>query len=492
MDRSTSPPSSSASDLESGTDTTPKQSLDSRKDSLSRLGEKPTKTTSPTQEGHTQEVLVQGNIFEQGGVSYRTMGRWDTYLLLTTNQFGLGILSLPSVLNVLGIVPSIFAIVGFGLLAWYSGHQLLSFYKKYPHVVNIVEAARVVGGRPFAAVVSGFMIILLAFYCASAVVTLSIAFNTISNGAICTVSFMAVAVIACYLINIPRTMKFVAWSGYPNNVSILAAALIVIISLGVGNPGNAPENWTRELKVVGTPTLRDAINACLRIIYSYAGNVSFLTYMAEMKSPEKDFGFCLAALEITSITLYCTVAIAVYCLAGQYTLSPALSTAPAIPAKAAYGLLIVALLATGLANGHTASKLIYVQVMRKMNALHQLTDSSVKSWSVWVSIVTVLWIAIFIIANVIPIFDSILAITGATAVPWLTFGFASIFWLYNNQGKYTESKKKMACAVLSVALVVFSVTMNGIGLWASVTELLDIFNDDSSSVRGVFSCGSNA
>lgn len=69
MDRSTSPPSSSASDLESGTDTTPKPSLDSTKDSLSRLGEKPTKTISPAQEGHTQEVLVQGNIFEQGGVS---------------------------------------------------------------------------------------------------------------------------------------------------------------------------------------------------------------------------------------------------------------------------------------------------------------------------------------------------------------------------------------------------------------------------------------
>jgi hypothetical protein len=303
---------------------------------------------------------------------------------------------------------------------------------------------------------------------------------------------MAVASIACYLINIPRTMKFVAWSGYPNNVSILAAALVVIISLGVGKPGNAPDDWSRELQVVGSPSLRDAINACLRVIYSYAGNVSFLTYMAEMKSPEKDFGFCLAALEITSITLYCTVAIAVYCLAGQYTQSPALSTAPAVPAKAAYALLIVALLATGLANGHTASKLIYVQVMRKMNALSQLTDRSVKSWSVWVGIVTVLWIVVFIIANVIPIFDSILAITGATAVPWLTFGFASIFWLYNNKGKYTESKKKMACAILSTALVVFSVAMNGIGLWASVTELLDIFNDDASSVRGVFSCGSNA
>lgn len=443
-------------------------------------------------EGHTEKVALPGNVFEQGGVSYRTMKRWDTYLLMTTNQFGLGILSLPAVLDVLGIVPSIVAIVGFGLLAWFTGNQLLTLYRKHPHVVNIVEAARVVGGRPFAAVASCLMILLLAFYCASAVVTLSISFNTISNSAVCTIAFMAVATIACYLINLPRTMRFVAWSGYPNNVSILAAALVVIISLGISKPSNAPNDWSRNLKVVGTPSLRDAVNACLRVIYSYAGNVSFLTYIAEMKTPEKDFGYCLAALEITSITLYCVVAIAVYCLAGQYTLSPALSTAPTTAAKVAYGLLIVALLATGLANGHTASKLIYVTAMRKLDAVDRMTDRSVKSWGVWIGTVTVLWILVFVIANVIPIFDSILAITAATAVPWLTFGFASIFWLCINRGRYTESGAKMACAALSAALVIFSLFMNGIGLWASVTELLDIFDDGASEVRGVFSCGSNA
>lgn len=34
--------------------------------------------------------------------------------------------------------------------------------------------------------------------------------------------------------------------------------------------------------------------------------------------------------------------------------------------------------------------------------------------------------------------------------------------------------------------------MNGAGLWASITELMDIFADENSSVSGVFDCGNNA
>ncbi len=47
--------------------------------------------------------------------------------------------------------------------------------------------------------------------------------------------------IACWLLCLPRTFKFVSQTGVPSTVSILAAVLIVIISLGVaGAPKNAP------------------------------------------------------------------------------------------------------------------------------------------------------------------------------------------------------------------------------------------------------------
>jgi hypothetical protein len=47
-----------------------------------------------------------------GDGSFRTLGRWETAVVLFTNQVGLGILSLPNALRILGIVPGVIAIIG--------------------------------------------------------------------------------------------------------------------------------------------------------------------------------------------------------------------------------------------------------------------------------------------------------------------------------------------------------------------------------------------
>jgi len=217
----------------------------------------------------------KGNIFDQGGKNYRTLGRWDTVLILFTNQLGLGILSLPSTIKTLGIVPGIIAILGIGALSWYAAYELLQFYRKHPNVVSIVEMTRIVGGAWFESFAGFVMMIQVVFIVASATVTLSVALNTLSSHATCTVSWMLVACIACYLLSIPRTMKFVSKAGIPNAVSVVAACLIVLISLAVSGPATAPEGWHKEIKVVGNPTFRDGLNACLRVVFSYAGTFTF-------------------------------------------------------------------------------------------------------------------------------------------------------------------------------------------------------------------------
>ncbi|KAJ3531430.1 hypothetical protein NM208_g8880 [Fusarium decemcellulare] len=49
----------------------------------------------------------------------------------------------------------------------------------------------------------------------------------------------------------------------------------------------------------GAP-LRDGLNAYLKVCYAFSGNVSFVSYMAEMTNPQKDFHVALAWLEISS------------------------------------------------------------------------------------------------------------------------------------------------------------------------------------------------
>lgn len=466
--------------------------------SKSRRNSKENTNADLSEEDQPPIDTIGSNIYDQNGEkSYRTMTRKDTILVLTTTQLGLATVSLPSILMALGIVPGLIAIIGFGLLSWYGGFQLLQFYRKHPHVVNIVEAAGIVGGKPFAILTGVLVLVQLLFTCSSAIVTMSIALNTISRHAICTVGFMAVASIFFYIICLPRTMKFVSLSGGPNAIGVLGGALIVIIGLAISRPQGAPEGWTREIKVIGNPSFRDASNACLKSLWAFCTNVSFLSYMAEMKDPIKDFNFCLAVLEVSSIAIYSTMAVIIYCLAGQYTVSPAMGSAPLLFSQIAYGLLMLSVIAAALSCGHVPVKLVYVAIMRRMGALNQITDQSVKSWGTWIACVTVFWIIAFIVANVIPVFDSILQISAATTVPWLTLGHSAIFWLYINRqyihrGKLMKNWKKAGLAMTCVFMIVLSLLVNGLGLWSSVTSLLDFFEDPNNDIRGVFSCGNNA
>ncbi|KAJ3462098.1 hypothetical protein MRS44_010651 [Fusarium solani] len=428
----------------------------------------------------------------EGGKNFRNMTKWDTTFALLTNQVGLGVLSLPGVLKVMGIVPGIIAIIGIGLLSWYTAYVLKQFYARHQHVVNVVDMTRVVGGKSLEITAGIGLLIQVIMTAASASVTLSIAFNTISSHSICTVGYIGIGCLCCWVLCAPRTAKFVAWSGYPCCVSIIAAALIVMISLGVKNPEDAPIPWHKDLKVVGNPTFREGLNACLKICYAYSGNINFVGYMAEMIDPVNDFGFALCWLEVSSIGFYTIVAIAIYCLAGEYTVSPALGSAAATTAKVAYGIVLPAVFSTGLAFGHTGIKYCYVEVMKYFKITHEMTTNNVRSWSIWMSLVTIFWVLCFILSNAIPVFDSILSIASATTISWFTFGFSAVFWFHMNWDCMFSSPKQICLFAVNAFLIGISFFMNAAGLWSSITELTDIMASDSSSISGVFDCGNNA
>ena len=82
---------------------------------------------------------------------------------------------------------------------------------------------------------------------------------------------------------------------------------------------------------------------------------------------------------------------------------------------------------------------------------------------------------------------------GEGLTPWrFTFGLSAVFWLHLNKGKYFSNWKKTLLFVLNALLIIQSLFMNAAGLWSSITELIDIFDSDSSQVRGAFSCGDNS
>jgi amino acid permease len=166
---------------------------------------------------------------------------------------------------------------------------------------------------------------------------------------------MAVPHVLCWLLCLPRKLTFAAAFSWICTISIVASVLIVMIALGVAGP-NAPPGFDVSITLIGQPTFVEAVNALLNIAFAFAGNQSFISVMAEMRNPEKDFPPALFMQKGFEVVVYIIVACVIYGLAGDAVTSPALGSAPEIPAKIAYGILIPSVLGTGLVIGITAIK----------------------------------------------------------------------------------------------------------------------------------------
>jgi amino acid permease len=445
-------------------------------------------------------VPVRSNAFgggaEAGGENFQVLGRWKTSLIFINNEVGIGILSLPTALSYLGLIPGLIVIIGLGLLSTYTAYVLLQFWRKHPQCDNVVDVFRIIGGPKLAGFVAFCFILNLCLTCASACLTMSIAFNTLSSNAICTVAWIAIPLILCWLLCIPRSFDFVAKFGIPGLVSILASVFIVMIAVGVGVPQNASPNWPadRNMKLFGTPTFVEGLTSIVNIAFAYGGNQGFLSVMAEMRDPSKDFVPSLLMLQAFAIPMYCLVGGVIYGLAGDLVTSPALGTAPRVPAMVAYAIIIPCLLATGLVFGHTAIKYLYVKAMRDIvKAPEEMTANTVKSWVTWIGLGSAFWIVAFILANAIPVFNSIISVSSALFVSWFTFGISAVMWLYMNwRMQFTGGWRKTSLAVANWLILALTLFFNSAGMYGAVSELMAIFADRANNVDGPFTCGDNS
>jgi amino acid permease len=157
-------------------------------------------------------------------------------LIFFTNQVGIGILSLPAMLHTIGLIPGIITskytlhgvgpstkgvlVISLGVLATYTAYILIQFYRRYPTIRDVVDVGRIMGGKPLEIIVGVAHVLNLCLICASANVTLSIALNTITGHALCTIGFIGIPMIMCWLLCMPRSLNFAGWFGIPATISI--------------------------------------------------------------------------------------------------------------------------------------------------------------------------------------------------------------------------------------------------------------------------------
>ncbi|KNG50878.1 amino acid transporter [Stemphylium lycopersici] len=438
----------------------------------------------------------------------------QTVIIFMTNEIGIGILSLPAALNTLGFFPGIVAIAGMGMLSLYTAYNLIQYWRKYPYMLNIVDYGRVLGGPWLEAVFAVGFLINMALISASAVVTISIGLNTVSDHATCTVAFTVVAAVAMWAMCVPHSMRFVSWASWPCTISIFATVMIVMITLGVQGPrnGDAPLN----LKAIGNPTFTEAVAAFLNIAFAFSGNQAFPTVLAEMENPSRDYPKAIIIEKCSSTAIYIIVAAVCYALSGEQVASPALGSLRPTMAKVSYGVIFVGLLGTGLVFGMTAARYLHVYFLRQVS-VHQakknpatvnmsseetssrgrrtsvaMADIGKKTeWVIWIFSVSLFWVVVWILANAIPVFSSLLNISAALLLSWFTWGVTVLFWFHLNwNGKWRSTPKKMATAAFNIFIMCVTLFMVVPGMYASIDALLNVFN--TTDVNGAFTCADNS
>jgi amino acid permease len=440
----------------------------------------------------------------------------QTVIIFMTNEIGIGILSLPAALNTLGFFPGILCIIGMGMLSLYTAYNLIQYWRKYPYMLNIVDYGRVLGGKWLEIVFAIGFLINMALISASAVVTISIGLNTVSDHAACTVAFSVVAVLAMWAMCVPHSMRFVSWASWPCTISIMATVIFVMVALGVQGPRNPDLPF--NLKAIGNPSFTQAVSAFLNIAFAFSGNQAFPTVIAEMENPSCDYPRAVIIEKCASTTIYTLVAAVVYALSGEQVASPALGSLQATMAKVAYGISFIGLLGTGLVFGMTAARYLNVFFMRQIDvakvkksmdspenfpakthgssrarrvSIAAPEHSKKLEWVVWIFSVTLFWIVVWILANAIPVFNSLLNISAALLLSWFTWGVTVLFWFHLNwHGKWRSSGKKIATAAFNVFIMIVVLFMVVPGMYASIDALMNTFA--TTKVNGAFTCADNS
>ncbi|KAL1406706.1 hypothetical protein Q8F55_008412 [Vanrija albida] len=423
----------------------------------------------------TVHDAVFGDIAEGEGPNYRAVGPKGAFVLLTKVNLGLGVLGLPKVMNVLGLIPGLIVIFAIMIIFTYCATMIGKFKLAHPEVYSIADAAYVFGGRPAKEFWFFGLTLQMIFFVAAGCVGISTALNAVSAHATCTAVFIAVGGVLAFLLGSIRTLGKITWIGWVGLASLLIAIFIVTIAVGVQDrPSAAPQHgpFDKEFRLFGKSTFAQATSGVNQILFAYGSTPMFFGVASEMREP-RQFTRAMQGSMYFLTVIYVVVGTVVYVYCGKFVASPSLGSAGPLLKKVCYGIAIPGLLATLTLFTHMAAKNIFVRVLAGSK---HLTSNSMVHWVTWLGITAGCAIIGYIIASAIPIFDTLLSFIGALVVPSLCVIPYTFMWWHDNfryVPKEDRTLKLKFYAAINVVCFFIGIYLTAAGAYGAIDELIN-------------------
>ncbi|RAH56725.1 hypothetical protein BO85DRAFT_469414 [Aspergillus piperis CBS 112811] len=436
---------------------------------------------------------VFGEISEHGP-NFRNVGFIGTVILMMKTQIGLGVLAIPSALDVLGMVPGIICLFIIYCITTWSGYIVGTFKINHRDVYSIDDAGALMFGSVGRWVLSAAFCLYYVFTSGSAILGLSIGLNAVSTHATCTAVFTAVAAIFGFCFCSIRTLgriTTIAWVGLP---CILTAVIIVTVAVGIEDrPADAPKTdgpWVSDWVAVGHPSFADGIAAVSNLLFSFTGIPGFFSIVSEMRDPHQ-YTKAVVISQTGVLAVYSIIGGVVYYYCGTYVSSPALGSAGGVVKIISYAFALPGLLVTLTIVAHIPAKFIFVNILR---GSRHLTSNSPTHWITWLSCTFGIIVIAWIIASTIPIFDALVSLIGALIGPLICVQPMGAMWLYDNWRKGKDaarlSKRWMFQVVWSVLVILIGSFMMVAGTYGSIEYIMASYAESGGSAA--FSCADNS
>ncbi|KAK1980691.1 transmembrane amino acid transporter [Colletotrichum cereale] len=431
------------------------------------------------------EVFKRG----EGTVDFRTVSWIHASVIFLKVIFATGVLTIPSAMFVLGALPGAINVLGWQFLNTYCAIIQGNFRNTHAGCHSIADMANVVGGAWLKEIVGLFFLVTYAIVGASGIFGTSVAFNALSNHAICTNYFMLVATAAVFILASARKFEKIAWLTWAGFLSVYIAVFIVVVAVTqLDRPAAAPQTGDFDLgyHVIGNPNFVTGITSVATIFCSGAGTSAFLPVISEMKKPRdynKAVYLCMAVVTAS----YLTFSLVVYRWCGQWVASPSLGSAGYVVKKVSYGIGLIGLMVSACLYIHVAAKYLFVRILR--NSVH-LQKNSVVHWSVWLGCTFGMSVVSFLLASGIPIFNYLLALAGSLTFAPLALGLPGYLWVFDHQHYRQGTWWQVMVYWLNWLMILLAVFLTFGGTYGVIQNIIDAYAD--GLIGGAFSCADNS
>ena len=422
----------------------------------------------------SRQVVPESNdlehqIAEDGHAKFSRLGWKRLTVVLIVEAIALGSLSLPAAFATLGMVAGVILTVGLGLIAIYTSHVVGQVKIKFPEVAHYADAGRLLFGRAGYEIVGVMFVLQLVFLVGSHCLTGTIAFNAITEDAVCGLVFGVVSAIILLIIAIPPSFAEVAILGYIDFVSIVLAIGITVIATGVQateqEGGHAAVNWSAWPKK--DVTFAEIMVPITNIVFAYSFSICQFSFMDEMHTPT-DYVKSIWSLGLIEIFIYTLTGAMIYAFVGEDVQSPALLSAGPLITKIAFGVALPVIFISGSINT-TVGRYIHGRVYK--NSVTRYINTT-KGWATWLGLITVITIIAWVIAEAIPFFDDLLSISSALFISGFTFYFPALMWFMLIREGPWHSGKNLLLSIANAGCFLIGVFVLVTGTYAAITDIV--------------------